>query len=59
MADNYIPKEPASFSTLEELDALIREAEESGEEPIEMTPAEWQRLFDDAERESKLRRKAS
>ena len=58
MSDNYIPREPASFSTLEELQALIEEAENSGE-PIEMTPAEWQRLRDDIAADRALRRKAS
>jgi len=58
MADIHIPSKPASFSTQEELEALLLEGVQSGE-PIEMTPAEWQRLRDDVEHDAILRRKAS
>ena len=58
MPNQPISGEPASFSSLEELESLLREGEESGED-IEMTAAEWQRLRDDVEADRTLYRKAS
>ena len=47
-----------TVSTVQELETLLKEAEESGDY-IEMTELEWQRLRDDSEQDSRLRRKAS
>lgn len=58
MDGKYIPGPPASFSTLEELEALLDEAEDSGP-AITMTPEEWQRLRDGIASDRALRRKAS
>ena len=58
MADVGYDSKVPSFSTEDELVALLHEADEGGED-IVMTNSEWQRLRDDCERDAALRRKAS
>ena len=52
------PKEPPSFSTQEELEALLLEGLDSGE-PIPVTPQFWRDLELELEYRQNSRRKAS
>ena len=52
------PKEPPSFSTQEQLEALLLEGLESGE-PIPATPQFWRDLELELEYRQNSRRKAS
>jgi hypothetical protein len=58
MSETPISGNVPSFSTIEELEALVRESDQDGES-IEMTSDEWRRLHDTSERDSQERRKAS
>lgn len=49
---------PPSFSTEEELEALLQEGLNSGK-GVEMTPVEWRRLFEECGASYDEQRKAS
>jgi hypothetical protein len=49
---------PSSFSTQEELEALLREGLNSGR-GVEMTPVEWRRLYEECGMSYEEHRKAS
>jgi hypothetical protein len=58
MADLKKITAPPSFSTPEELEVLLREGLNSGD-GVEMTPTEWQRLYEECGVSYDEHRKAS